>query len=206
MSKVNNIQSRIRQAAFAALCLAILGPAFTPKACADEIDKRTVVTFSEPVEIPGKVLPAGTYVFKLLDSTSDRNIVLVFDKDEKQLYATVVAIPNYRLKPTGEAVIHFEERPTGTPEAIRAWFYPGDDYGQEFVYLHDRATKLAKKHNQNVLSMRDDMKGNISAQANSRSAASVQSLEKTPVTAVNASGEQVSTEQTVSTNKTSSRQ
>jgi hypothetical protein len=205
MSKANSIENRIRQAAFVALCLAISSPAFTPKASADEIDKKTVVTFSEPVEIPGTVLPAGTYVFKILDSRIDRNIVQVFDKDETHLYATVLAIPNYRLKPTGETVIRFEERPTGSPEALRAWFYPGEDCGQEFVYLHNRAAALAKKHNQNVLSMRDEMKKNVSAQAHSGSAASVQSLQETPVTAVNASGEQVSTEQTVSTNKTSAK-
>jgi len=137
----------------AALCLAILGPAFTPKACADENDKKTIVTFSEPFEIPGVALPAGTYVFKLVNSMTDRNIVQVFDKDETRLYATVFAIPDYRPQPTGATVTYFEERTAGAPQAIRAWFYPGDEVGQEFVYPPSRATELAKQHNKNAQSL-----------------------------------------------------
>jgi hypothetical protein len=147
MSETYKFQQIARRVAFAALCLAVLGPAFAPQARADEHDKRSVITFSESVEIPGRVLPAGTYVFKLLDST-DRSIVQVFDKDETTIYGTVMAIPDYRLSPAGEAAIQFEERPAGTPMAIKAWFYPGDTYGEEFVYLHDQTTGLAKQHKQ----------------------------------------------------------
>jgi hypothetical protein len=39
---------------------------------ADEWNKKTIVTFDQDVEIPGWVLPAGTYVFKLLNSGSSR--------------------------------------------------------------------------------------------------------------------------------------
>jgi len=120
---------------FAFLALLAAGAAwFAPAARADEWDKLTVVTFNEPVEIPGKVLPAGTYVFKLLDSQSDRNIVQIFTQDQKQLVATILAIPDYRLKPAGKTVVTFEERPSGSPEALHSWFYPGDNYGFEFVY------------------------------------------------------------------------
>lgn len=107
---------------------------FTPTAKADEWDKLTVFTFQEPVEIPGQVLPAGTYVFKLLDSPGDRNIVQIFTEDQKQLVATIMAIPNYRLDPTGKTVMTFEERAAGSPQALHAWFYPGDNFGFEFVY------------------------------------------------------------------------
>lgn len=110
---------------------------------ADEWSKRTVVTFSAPVELPGIVLPAGTYVFKLLDSVSNRHIVQVFNENETKLYTTILAIPNYRLEPTGETVMHFAERPKGTPTALRGWFYPGDNFGQEFVYPKTRAVNLA---------------------------------------------------------------
>src|ERR1700720_3721429 len=80
------------------LLVALVAPLgwWAPPASADQSDKKTVFTFSAPVEIPGKVLPAGTYVFKLLDSTSNRDIVEIFDKDEKKLYATLLAIPDYR--------------------------------------------------------------------------------------------------------------
>src|SRR5271169_6623677 len=96
----------------AVFCMAFLGAALSPNA-------KTVVTFSGPVEIPGVhlkgwgVLPAGTYVFKLLDSKSDRHIVQIFSKDELTVYATILAIPNYRLQATDQTVITFRERPLG---------------------------------------------------------------------------------------------
>ena len=102
------------------------------------------------MEIPGvhliglRVLPAGTYVFKLLDSHSDRHIVQILSADEKTVYATILAIPNYRLKATDKTVITFSERPAGQPEALRAWFYPGRNWGEEFVYPKAMAMELAK--------------------------------------------------------------
>jgi hypothetical protein len=94
-------------------------------ATADDWDQRTIFTFSGPVEIPGQALSAGTYVFKLADSTSNRNIVQVFSKDEKHLYGTFLAIPDARLQPAGKPIITFDETPAGSPDAVRAWFYPG---------------------------------------------------------------------------------
>ena len=99
-------------------------------AAADEWNNRTIVTFSAPVEVPGvgaQTLPAGTYLFKLMDSPSDRNIVQIFNEDGTHLYTTVLAIPNYRLRATDKTVITFRERAEGQPEALRAWFYPGAD-------------------------------------------------------------------------------
>src|SRR6187397_1271782 len=110
-------------------------------------DKRTRVTFNAPVEIPGvdaQVLPAGTYVFRLSDSLSDRHIVQILNANETHLYANILAIPNYRLRPTDKTVMTFSERKAGEPQAIRAWFYPGDNSGQEFVYPQARAIELAK--------------------------------------------------------------
>jgi hypothetical protein len=188
-----------------ATCVATVATSLLPRASASEWDKKTIVTFNTPVEIPGgKVLPAGTYVFKRLDSAADHNILQIFDKDEKQLYATILAIPNYRLEPADKPVIQFEERPSGSPPALEAWFYPGDNYGLEFVYTQDRATQLAKRTHQNVLSMRNEMGQNVAAPADSSKAASVQSLENTKVTAMNPSGDQVGMDQAVSTKPKSS--
>jgi len=106
--------------------------AFPSGVNADAWNKKTTVTFSVPVEIPGvgaQVLPAGTYVFKLLDSSSDRHIVQIFNKRENHVYATILAIPNYRLQSTDKTVMTFRERSVGSPEAIRAWFYPGRNWG-----------------------------------------------------------------------------
>jgi len=118
---------------------------------ADGWDKKTVVTFSQPVELPGITLPAGTYVFKLADSLSDRHIVEIYNKEETKLLKIILAIPNYRLEPKGDTVMRFDERPKGTPEAMRAWFYPGDNFGQEFVYPKARAVTLAAETKAPVL-------------------------------------------------------
>jgi hypothetical protein len=128
-----------------AIALALTGLAFASagSARADEFDKKTIITFSQPVEIPGRVLPSGTYVFKLADSMSDRHIVQVFTADGSQILATLMAIPDFRLTTTDETVITFGEVPAGDPEAIRAWFYPGNSVGQEFVYPKPRAVQLA---------------------------------------------------------------
>ena len=138
-----------------------------PRVKADEWNKLTKFTFNEPVEIPGQVLPAGTYWFKLMDSQSDRNIVQIFNKDQNHVFATILAIPDYRLKPTGKTVLTFAERPAGTPPAVRAWFYPGDNYGQEFVYPKMRATQLAKAEHRPVPSMPENLEANTKMAAKS---------------------------------------
>jgi len=120
---------------FIVLCLAIC-----TKTKGDEWDKKTILTFSGPVQVQDTRLEAGTYVFKLAD-TADRHVVQIFNQDETQVIATIMAIPDYRLEPTGKTVIKFSETSDGTtssgtlPEAgvpIKEWFYPGDNFGQEF--------------------------------------------------------------------------
>jgi hypothetical protein len=130
------------------------------RATADESDQKTSFTFSGPVEIPGQVLQAGTYVFKLADSGADRDIVQVFNKDETHLYGTFLAVADERLRPAGKPIITFEEAPAGSPEAVKAWFYPGDTYGHEFVYPKTRAVGLAKANNTPVPSMPAELAAN----------------------------------------------
>ncbi len=142
----------------------ILG-AMMQVAKADEWDQRTVITFSAPVEIPGQVLPAGTYVFKLADSSSDRNIVQVFNKEESHLYGTFLAIPDYRTRPADKPIITFSEQPAGTPEAVRAWFYPGQNYGHDFVYPKPKAVALAKANQTPVPSMPAELESNTTVPA-----------------------------------------
>ena len=128
----------------------LLGVALSPSARADEWNKKTVMTVNEPIQVPNKVLPAGTYVIKLLDSPSDRHIVQIFNADETQLQTTILAIPNYRLQPTGKTVFSFWETPPGQPKALRAWFYPGDNFGQEFAYPKSAAVQIAAVSHQQV--------------------------------------------------------
>jgi hypothetical protein len=102
------------------------------------------------VEIPGvhlkgyAVLPAGTYVFKLMDSKTNRHIVQIFTQDQKKCLATIMAIPNTRLKLSNKTVITFRERPNGEPPALRAWFYPDAQWGDEFVYGKKKAKEIAQ--------------------------------------------------------------
>jgi LPXTG-motif cell wall-anchored protein len=129
--------------AIAAASVGLLGIALAPGARADEWNKMTVMTVNEPIQVPNKVLPPGTYVIKLLDSPSDRHIVQIFDKDQQHLQTTILAIPNYRIQPTGKTVFTFWETPPGQPKALRAWFYPGDNFGQEFAYPKSAAVQIA---------------------------------------------------------------
>ena len=114
------------------VCLSLVALAFSPSVEADDWNKKTVVTFSQPIEIPdGVVLPAVAYIFKLLDSSSNRHIVQIFNQDQTHFYATILAIPNWRLNVTDKTVMTFGERTAGEPQAIRSWFYPDANSGQD---------------------------------------------------------------------------
>ena len=167
------------------LCLIVLCVIVAPKAKADQWNEKTIVTFSGPVEVPGvgqHILPAGTYVFKLLDSNSDRTIVQIFNVREDHVYTTILAIPNFRLKATDKTVMTFRERPAGEPEALKAWFYPGREWGEQFVYERPRAITIAKETNETVLSTPVAL-----------DTASTDVLKTAPVEAVNPSGDTVDT-------------
>jgi hypothetical protein len=121
-----------------------------PVTRADEWDKATKVTFSEPVQVPGKVLPAGTYVFRLLDDPANRHVVQIFNEDHTSLITTIMAINNERLKASGKTVLLYDERPADQPVALAAWFYPGDGFGQEFVYPKSQAEELSRLNKREV--------------------------------------------------------
>lgn len=197
---------QLKHVRFAAVVISgmfITGMAFATKAAAQTYDRKTYVTFNQPVEVPGKVLSPGTYVFKLLNSASDRDIVTIWDQNEQHLEATILGVPDYRLKPADRPVIRFEERPSGEPEALKAWFYPGDNYGIEFVYPHERAVQLAKRTKQNVLSMNNAMSKNMSdATASAKPSAGdpgVQELQHTGVSGVDSNGRTVALTVVIST-------
>lgn len=140
-----------RMKAFAlASCVGLFGAILAPTLQADEWNKRTILTVNEAIQVPNKVLQPGKYVMKLLDSPSNRHIVQIFDENEQHLITTVLAIPNYRLQPTGDTQFGFWETPAGQPKAMRSWFYPGDNFGQEFAYPKNEAMQIAASVNQPV--------------------------------------------------------
>ena len=122
--------------------VAVVGMTGAGIVAADEWDKKTVITTDEVMQLPNMMLQPGTYVVKLASSESNRHVVQFFDKDEKHLVTTVLAIPNQRLRVTGKSVFAFWEVPAGQPKALRAWFYPGDNFGQEFAYPRQEAAKI----------------------------------------------------------------
>jgi hypothetical protein len=189
--------SVLRSATLTVFGLALLGAVLPSAAKADAWDRKTVMTFSGPVEIPGVhlkgwgVLPAGTYVFKILNSQSDRHIVQIFSKDEKTVYATILAIPNYRLKATDKTVVTFRERPAGEPEALRAWFYPGRNWGEEFVYPKAKAMELAKSTNKPVLYTEEELPVEVTEPAKLADVPVVAAYQRAPIMAMQPTGETV---------------
>jgi hypothetical protein len=138
----------IRAALLLLGCIALVG---VLAAQAQPLNKLTKVTFSQPVQVPGMVLPAGTYSFTIHESFGSRNVVQIWNEEKTQLVTTILAIHNYRLAPTGETVITFHESPADTPQAVKAWFYPGHTYGIEFVYPKEKALEIAQASQEVVI-------------------------------------------------------
>ena len=151
---------------------------------ADRWNQQVTLTFSNPVEIPGRVLEPGTYVFELgLGNTSQyENVVRVYNKRKDHLYGMFLTIPDHRLTRTNKPVLEFAERPVGSPEAIYAWFYPEDKTGHEFVYPESEARRLAEANNRPVASMPD-----------STNVANEDALKQAHVNAVTPGGQEVDT-------------
>jgi len=196
-TKEKRKEMKLFKAATTICFTALMGAVLIPTAQADDWNRKTVITFNAPVEIPGVhlvgwgVLPAGTYVFKILDSLSDRHIVQIFNQDETTVYATILAIPNYRLKATDKTVMTFRERPAGEPEALRAWFYPGRNWGDEFVYPKAKAVELAKITNTPVLYTPIEIPLEVTEPIKTVDAPVVVELKKAPIMAIKPTGEEV---------------
>jgi hypothetical protein len=187
----------MRKLCTVAFCSLLLGLAAMP-AMADEWDKKTTITFTQPVEVPGMVLPAGTYVFKLANSENDRNIVMVYNAGETHMFTMFLAINNYRLTPTDKPVITFDERSKDNPIAVRAWFYAGGRWGQEFVYPKARAKAIAEAANVPVLSAEvapaEEAETLINEPVETLAPTTVENAELTPGEEVEAVAEEVTPE------------
>lgn len=173
-------------------CLALLAVTFaTTSSNAQNRDKRTTVTFTEPIEIPGGIiLQPGVYMFHLLGSWQDRYVVQISNEREDHMYATVLTIPNERKRSTSKTVMTFNEREAGQPAAIHVWFFPGDTTGREFVYPKTRAIELAKLTHEPVLAMPVEETPYITAPATTTTDAPVVALKEAPVTVIQPTGEE----------------
>ncbi|HTS06533.1 MAG TPA: hypothetical protein VMP68_13190 [Candidatus Eisenbacteria bacterium] len=164
---------------------------------ANEANEATKITFNNPVEIPGRVLKPGTYWFTILRDDPNQNVVQVWNSTRQHLLDTVLSIPDYRTHTPSHTIIKFEERASNSPEALRAWFYPGQNYGHAFVYSETEARDLAKRTGHPVLSMRDDIASNSTKPAKSANDASVVAMKNANVKAMNSNGQEVDKSQAI---------
>jgi hypothetical protein len=124
---------------------------FEIAAHADMLDQATKISFSEPIQIPGQTLPAGTYLFRLVDSNSDENLVQVFNSDQTVLYATLATVPTQRPEPTGFTTVSLAEQGSAKPIVLLKWFYPGSLTGHEFVYSKQEERQTARDMQRTIM-------------------------------------------------------
>lgn len=125
------------------LCAAALfASVFEAPAMAQPADKRTYFTFSQPVALPGVTLPAGTYMFRYVDSS--RRVVQISSADGTKAYGMFLTLPTERIEPASQPELQFMETAEGMPAAAKAWWYPGDRIGSEFMFPKDQANRLAR--------------------------------------------------------------
>ena len=131
---------------------------FELAAHADESDQATKITFSQPIQVPGQVLPAGTYLFKLVNS-EELNIVQIFSPDRAQLYATLQTVPTDNGQVARDTTVTLAEQGAGKPDVLLKWFYPGNETGHEFVYSKGLEKQMAQDRQQTVVATDSDAGG-----------------------------------------------
>ena len=122
-----------------------------PSAFAQDKTQETQVSFDQPVEIPGQVLPAGSYWFVLAKNDFDRNIVRIYNADRSNVLATVQTEPTFRQDSDSETAFNLVERPAGQSTTLVNWFFAGDNTGHEFIYSRKEERELARDMRQPVV-------------------------------------------------------
>ncbi len=135
---------RLNRLVVVSLVAAALGLLVSSSARADEWDRKTIVTFRQPFRVPGRSLPAGHYVFKIADAETIPHLVQIFDAHERHLVATLLAVPDYLTKPAEHAEFLLDPRSERGPEALRAWWFPGDTVAEAFIYPHVNTEQIAR--------------------------------------------------------------
>jgi hypothetical protein len=187
------IRTKLFLAGALALMVTFMGAAAYTQEPTNQI---TYFTFSAPFELPGgQVLPAGKYVFQIVDSPSNRHIIQIMSEDRQKMHATLLAIPAQRQDPAPEPEVRFMETAANTPPAIRTWWYPGRSIGHEFIYPKEHARRLAAAQRDSVLTVSSD-------------SASVEDMQKADLARINAAGQESpwSADTTVAENTTMPQQ
>jgi len=143
-SKEAQLMGRFKVIVSAAVATVVMSATYAAAQSAVLPDRMTFVTISAPVSVPGMVLPAGEYMFRLADTQASRNVIQIYDKDRSKLFATLITVSAERNEPSDESVITFRETPSDQPPALRYWYYAGEKGGQEFAYPKDQAIRIAR--------------------------------------------------------------
>jgi len=135
----------------AVLCVVAVAFVVVPSVKADDWDKKTIVTFDRPIEVPGTVLPPGRYMFQVMDFLGSRNVIRITDEYGVKVYATVFGIWDFTFDAPEKTKLTFYEAPKGTPEALHEWFYPGHRYGFEFAYPKRANIEVAEEWTEDLI-------------------------------------------------------
>src|ERR1700722_5634263 len=111
---------------------------------ADDANELTKITFSAPIQIPGKILPAGTYTFEQQDPNDNSHLVQIFNADRTVLYATLETVSADQMKPGDDTTIVLAQQEAGGPDVLVKWFYPGRTTGHEFIYSKQQEQSIAQ--------------------------------------------------------------
>jgi hypothetical protein len=185
------MSNKLERVLLAAFCLAVAWGFTASSSYADDWNKATKITVNQPFEIPGMVLPAGTYMVKIVDLVADRHVVRFLSEDESKVYATLIAIPNFRLEPTEKTSITFYGSEVGQPRALHEWFYPGRQFGVEFVYPEKRATEIASVAEEHVIATKGPEVVPFIEEKQPEPAPTVKELLAEPLVEVKPGGEEV---------------
>jgi hypothetical protein len=150
-AQIQEVQMNIRNMLAAAIIALFAGMAWVPSARADEWNQMTELSFSQPVQLPNTVLPAGKYWFVLANTDSNRHVVQVFSSNWSRVYASLITVPTIRKNASSRTEVKFAERPHERPEALLAWYYPGRFTGQEFLYPHRQERRFQRDPKQVVV-------------------------------------------------------
>ena len=133
--------------AIVSLFVLLMSITWTDDARANVSDRKTKFSVNQPVRVPGNVvLPPGEYIIRVMDATAPR-LVTIMDKNEGTTYTTFFATAQELSKPTDEVRLLLGESPEGTPEQLKAWFYPGVNTALEFPMISPKAFQQASNSN-----------------------------------------------------------
>jgi len=135
----------------AMLYFALAFASVSPQNPSFEWNKKSTLNTDRQVEFPGIVLQPGTYIIRLRENTERRSVVEILNQDETQVLASMLAVPDHRVRPEDTSEFTFHSVKRAEPRVVHSWYFPGDLVGLEFVYPKPRALEIAKESDSHVM-------------------------------------------------------